>query len=70
MALMDLRGILKNFDLSFRVQNTANSSGSDKFALEVNVIPEPSTYALIFGGFALGVVLLKRRMGSRAAKDA
>lgn len=27
-----------------------------------SAIPEPSTYALIFGGFALGVVMLKRRI--------
>lgn len=29
------------------------------------VIPEPSTYALIFGGLALGVVLIKRRLSSK-----
>ena len=31
------------------------------FTITPSAIPEPSTYALIFGGLALGLVLLKRR---------
>lgn len=38
-----------------------NQLGND-LVLNGEVIPEPSTYALIFGGLALGVVLIKRRL--------
>ena len=34
---------------------------------DVQAVPEPSTYALIFGGIALGVVILRRRFGSRTS---
>ena len=33
----------------------------DNIAIDAEVIPEPSTYAIILGAFALGLVVLKRR---------
>ncbi|MCB1122097.1 MAG: PEP-CTERM sorting domain-containing protein [Verrucomicrobiae bacterium] len=33
------------------------------------VIPEPSTYALIFGGLVLGVVIFRRKLGKREALE-
>lgn len=47
---------------------TFNDDGAVFGALDstdFSVVPEPSTYALIFGGIALGVVLIKRRMSSK-----
>ena len=41
-----------------------DTTGND-LVLNGNVIPEPSTYALIFGGLALGVVFLKRKRDAR-----
>ncbi len=35
--------------------------GLDAFTITPSAIPEPSTYALIFGGLALGVVIWRRR---------
>lgn len=37
--------------------------------LKGNVIPEPSTYALIFGGFALGIVIFRRRLGKKEISE-
>lgn len=37
------------------------SFGLDGFTITPSAIPEPSTYALLFGGFALAFVLWKRR---------
>ena len=49
--------------------NDAGGSGQrDELALDnvsAQVVPEPSTYALIFGGIALGVVLFKQRAKSK-----
>ena len=45
----------------------ADGKRRDEFGLDnvsAQVVPEPSTYALIFGGIALGVVLWKRRARS------
>ena len=46
--------------------NAGSGSGYDEFAIDnvslgAQVIPEPSTYALIFGGLALAVVFWKRK---------
>lgn len=44
--------------------DVGGSGGRDEFALDnftAQVIPEPSTYALIFGGLTLGVVLIWKR---------
>lgn len=40
------------------------SFGLDGFTISTSAIPEPSTYALIFGGVALGLVVWKRRKAS------
>jgi hypothetical protein len=59
--------------VEFRLVGHGASSGSGTAAFVgsgadivlngiTSAIPEPSTYALIFGGFALGVVMLKRRI--------
>ena len=40
------------------------SFGLDGFTISTSAIPEPSTYALIFGGIALGLVVWKRRKAS------
>ncbi len=52
------------------IQSIPNGGDSAWIAGGANVIPEPSTYALIFGGFALGVVVLRKRFAGRAAKEA
>ncbi len=43
----------------------ASSGAITGLEFESNVIPEPSTYALIFGGLALGVVIIRRRLGAK-----
>lgn len=37
--------------------------------IDPTVIPEPSTYALIFGGLALGVVFIKRRLSKDESSE-
>lgn len=58
-----------NIDLGFRVTSiSGNPNGtSDKFG--IHVVPEPSTYALIFGSIALGVVVIKRRLQNKAQSE-
>ncbi len=51
---------IRSIDFDF-----ASSGAISGLQFESNVIPEPSTYALIFGGFALGIVLLKRRLSTQ-----
>jgi hypothetical protein len=42
-----------------------NSDGNTSLiALNLQVVPEPSTYALLFGGLSLGIILIRRRMGN------
>jgi len=45
----------------------AMNSGSQGFTINAAAIPEPSTYAMIIGIGALGVVLVRRSRRSRAA---
>ena len=40
----------------------ANSAGSVRVIVNSQVIPEPEEYALVFALFALGFVLIRRRM--------
>ena len=51
--------------LSLRITAWADE-GDEEFAFDnfelTGVVPEPSTYALIFGGIALGVVILRRKL--------
>ena len=36
-------------------------SGLDQWSVNVNVVPEPSAYALLAGALALGLVMIRRR---------
>jgi len=55
-----------NYYFKWEGGDVSGSGNRDQFGLNdvivgANMIPEPSTYALIFGGIALGVVVWKRR---------
>jgi hypothetical protein len=59
--------------LSFRIQDLTTAlqgAGTDVRAdlASVSAIPEPSTYAAIFGAAALGFAVWRRRRGAAAAK--
>lgn len=48
----------------FQVTNTSGFASIDNVEIlgDVSVVPEPSTYAAIFGGLALGLAILRRRL--------
>lgn len=53
-------------EITLAVSGTAVSGENfslQAFTITPSAIPEPSTYALIFGGLALGLVIWKRRCG-------
>lgn len=57
-----------SYYLQWYSDDVAGSGSRDQFGIDdvmvgANVIPEPSTYALIFGGLALGIVFIRRRLG-------
>lgn len=60
-------------DISLRFTNTA-VTGGPQFRLDditlsgVSVVPEPSTYAAIFGGLALAGVLLRRKRQAKFSR--
>ena len=47
---------------------TGDPNGDSGWIAGAGVIPEPSTYALIFGGVALGVVVLRKKLRKEPAK--
>lgn len=50
--------------ITLAISNSATAGENfslESFTINVSAIPEPSTYALIFGGLALGFVVWKRR---------
>jgi hypothetical protein len=47
--------------MRFRTQTKAPLSNYWKGVPTLTVVPEPSTYALLFGSFTLGFVMLRRR---------
>ncbi|MCH8541826.1 MAG: PEP-CTERM sorting domain-containing protein [Opitutales bacterium] len=51
-----------NIEVFWNTENTAGSTRLSLNALEVTAIPEPSTYAAIFGLGALGMILLRRKL--------
>ncbi|MDF3056725.1 MAG: hypothetical protein K0R17_940 [Rariglobus sp.] len=70
LDLSSIAGLSSGETISFRVAFTDNSSSGnlslrfDNLALNsvvVSTIPEPSTYAMIAGAFALGLVVVRRR---------
>lgn len=48
-------------DLIFSQFLRTDPSGKESFAINVSLVPEPSSYALLLGGLALGLVALRRR---------
>ena len=50
-----------DFSQSAATEGSVDSFAPDSAALSVSAIPEPSTYAAIFGAGALGLVVLRRR---------
>jgi hypothetical protein len=55
-------GIVNGQDLWIRIAATGNGTASMIDNLSVTAVPEPSTYALIGGFMALGLVMLRRRL--------
>lgn len=58
------------FGLSWTTVNQAGANSAlaiNNFSAEFTAIPEPSTYAAIFGGLALGVLLVRRRIRAKKA---
>lgn len=47
--------------ITLSIANLGVNFGLEAFTITPSAIPEPSTYALIFGGLALGLVIWKRR---------
>jgi hypothetical protein len=43
-----------------------STAGGDWIIAEVSTVPEPSTYSLLFGGFTLAVVAMRRRASKQA----
>ena len=56
------KAIRVGFDLGVYTQNQKGSFGISRLGFEQIAVPEPSVYALILGGLALGWVALKRRI--------
>ena len=68
-------GILTNFNMSQFNLGTYQSSSHPNFSshslrltVSSQIVPEPEEYALIFGLFALGFVLFRRRMQKKRAQ--
>lgn len=51
-----------NDDLIFSQFLRTNPSDKESFAINVSLIPEPSSYSLLFGSLTLGFVALRRRL--------
>lgn len=51
-----------DFSQSAATEVGVNSFAPDSAALSVTAIPEPSTYAMIFGAGALGLLIIRRRL--------
>ncbi len=51
--------------LTFRAVGTSDSFGGSLDAVSVTAVPEPSTYAMMFGGLALIGFSLRRRRSAR-----
>ena len=58
-ASMDVGGIYAG--MRSGDQNGGLISGLDQWSVNVNVVPEPSAYALLAGALALGSVMIRRR---------
>ena len=57
------------FNRSLGARFAANSEGSVRVVVNSQIIPEPEEYALIFGLFALGFVILRRHFSKRNAAN-
>ena len=55
---------------NFAANFAAQSSGSVRVVVNSQVIPEPEEYALMFALFALGFVVVRRRMMQRKQRQA
>jgi hypothetical protein len=46
-----------------------STAGGDWIIASTSIVPEPSTYGLLFGGFTLAVVAMRRRKSTNPATD-
>ncbi len=53
--------------VTYRMPQSARGASISGYALQVSAIPEPSTYALLFGAGALGFVMVRRKRATLAA---
>lgn len=72
-TLTGLGTISSNFNVNIHGQTAsggANGFTLDSLSVTASAIPEPSTYALIFGTLALAGVVIRRRRQNNAARQA
>lgn len=63
-SVTNLQNVASGTTLTFNInlENNGTTIRVDKIQLEATAVPEPSTYALLFGFLALGGVMLRRRL--------
>ncbi len=48
-------------DVSFKVIHDASDTSMNSYYVSINVVPEPATYAAIFGALAIAIAFIRRR---------